>query len=317
MKTEARILVAGRNTLVGSALCRELARQGCRNVIPDPADEPDWTDAGQVEALFAGLRPEFVFLAAGRSGGIGLNRERPADLMAHNLRVDTLAIECARRFGARKLLYLASSCCYPRDCPQPMKPERLLTGPLEPTNEAYALAKLAGTKLCQACRAQYGSRFIVGIPATPFGPGDHFDVENSHVIGALIRRMHEARVAGDSEIVLWGTGTPRRDFLFADDLADACIRAMECYDEAAPINLGPNEDISIAELAGQIRSVTGFRGALRFDASKPDGMPRKFLDAAVLRDLGWTPRHRLADALAATYDWFRAHCAPAVPNPAP
>ena len=304
MESDSRIFVAGGDTLVGAALLRELKRRGCRHVFGGPGQEPDLTDAGEVDAFFADIAPKYVFLAAGKSGGILANRRYPADLIRDNLLVECCVIHSAHRHDAEKLLYLASSCAYPKDAPQPMHPDSLLSGPLEPTNEAYAVAKIAGIKLCQAYRNQYGANFICGAPANVFGPGDDFSPENSHVIAALIRRMHEAKIAGADRVEIWGTGSPRREFVFAEDVADACIFVMNEYDKAAPINLGCGADLSIRELAEAIREVVGFDGRLAFDPTKPDGMPLKALDSSELRGLGWRPKTSFPDALQAAYTWF-------------
>ncbi len=252
MNRGSRIVVAGRHTLAGAALVELLAARGFVGVSHH---EPDLTDAAAVDDFFAGERPEFVFLVGGRSGGIGLNRERPAELMLDNLRTITNVVDAAHRFGVAKLLYLASSCAYPKHAPQPLRVESLCTGPLEATSEAYATAKLAGWKLCEAYRRQYGSRFVTAFPANAFGPHDDFAPESGHVIPALIRRAHDARENGDAVLPVWGTGTPRREFLFSRDLADACLFVMRHYDGTAPINLGGGTDLSIAEGAGLVTAV--------------------------------------------------------------
>jgi GDP-L-fucose synthase len=262
------------------------------------------TDAVEVERFFSWASPDYVFMAAGRSGGIQENQLYPADLMRENLLVACNLLHQAWRHGVKKLLYLASSCSYPRDCVQPMAEDLLLTGPLESTNEAYALAKISGIKLCQAYRKQYGANFVSGIPANAFGPRDDFGEESSHVIPGLIRRMHKARQEKAESVTIWGSGSPRREFIFSRDLAEACIVLMDHSDDARPINLGVGSDISIAELAFTIREVTGFQGKILFDPAKPDGMPRKLLDSGRLRDLGWQPRTPFRDALQATYEWF-------------
>ena len=311
MNKASRIYVAGAGTMIGRAIAEELRGRGHTGVLPGAEGEPDLTDRRAVDAFFADHRPEVVFVAAGRSGGIGLNRKAPADLLLDNALVSAHLIDAAHRSGVRKLLYLASSCVYPRDCPQPMKPEYIMTGRFEPTNEAYATGKLAGLVLCQAYRQQHDADFIVGIPSTPFGPGDHFDPENSHVVGALIRKMHEAKIRAEPSVGIWGTGAPRRDFIFARDLASACCCVMDRYDGDEPINLGCNATATIAELADLVRQVVGFRGELIYDRSKPDGMPIKSLDAAPLRDLGWRSTTGLAEALELTYEAYLSASAPA------
>ncbi len=308
MEKTSRIFVAGADTLIGAAILQELDRQGYRCLVG--RDEPDLTDEQAVGAFFADEQPEYVFFAAGRSGGIGANVRYPADLMIDNLTRQNHVITAAFRHRTKKLLYLASSCSYPRECRQPMREEDLLTGPLEPTNEAYAIAKIAGMKLCWAYARQYGAPFISGIPSNVFGPGDDISLEDSHVIMALIRRMHEAKARGDRSIEIWGTGTPRRDFLFSEDLARACLFVMDRYDGVEPINLGSGLSYSIAELAEMIRDVVGFAGEIRYDTSKPDGMPVKVLDTSRLRDLGWKPSVPFRDALEKTYEWFRRQPAP-------
>ena len=309
MEKDSRIYIAGARTLVGDAICRVLRQHEYGRLI---TDGPDLEDARAVDAFFEGARPEYVFCAAGRVGGIQTNQAIPAELMIDNLRIVSHLIPSAHRHGCRKLLYLASACTYPRLCPQPMKEEYLLTGPFEPTNEFYSVAMLAGLKLCQAYRRQYGADFICGIPANPFGIGDDFDPAASHVIAALIRRMHEAKEQGAEFIEVWGTGKARRDFLFADDLADACVFVMNRYSGLDPINLAGETDVSIVELARAVKDVTGFEGEIRFDASKPDGMPVKVLDASKLKALGWAPRVAFPEALRRTYEWFLGrHRAPA------
>lgn len=299
-----RIYVAGAQTFVGAALLRQLERQKYWNVIGAKRGEPDLREASQVEAFFVETRPAYVFLVAGRSGGIGANLKFPADLLLDNLLVACHVVHSAWRCGVRKLLYLASSCSYPRHCAQPMREEALLTGPLEPTNEAYAIAKIAGVKLCQAYWQQYEVHFISGIPANAFGPGDDFGLEDSHVIAALIRKMHDAKTRGQPSVDIWGSGSPRREFIYVDDLADACIFLMRVYDSSRPINIGNGTDLSIRELAELIQEVVCYPGQLRFDTSKPDGMSRKLLDAAAIRNLGWKPRFGLREAVAATYQWY-------------
>lgn len=304
MDKHEKIYVAGAETLIGRAILRELERQGYGNVIGSRGEEPDLTDATQVQALFARTLPEYVFLAAGRSGGIRANQKYPAELLRENLLVACHIMHAAHRCGVKKLLYLASSCSYPKHCPQPMRVTSLLTGPPEPSNEAYALAKLAGITLCRAYRQQHGVNFISGIPANVFGPGDDFNQEDAHVIPALIRKMHDAKTLGAEAVEIWGTGAPRREFLFADDLADACLFVMREYDDPQPINLGRGTDLSIRELAELIKDVVGYRGELRFDPSRPDGMPAKLLDSSQLREMGWEPKISFRSALAATYEWF-------------
>ena len=307
MNPTARIYVAGGNTLIGAALLERLRAAGHRSLVGTPPDEPDLTDAGQVEDFFGEARPEYVFLAAGNSGGIGLNQARPAELMRDNLLVAAHVLDTAHRHGVRKLVYLASSCSYPRHAPQPLRVESLLTGELEPTSAAYATAKLAGWQLCTAYRQQYGCRFVTAFPANAFGLHDDFSPDGGHVIPALLRRAHEVKVRGEPELIVWGTGRPRREFIYSHDLADACLFVMEHYDGPAPINLGGSADRSIAEVARAVADVVGYRGRLRFDPSKPDGMPLKGLDAGPLRALGWRPATDFRAALAETYTWFLQH----------
>lgn len=304
MDKDDRIYVAGGRTVIGAAIQGELERKGYQNIVGGKRDEPDLTDAAQVESFFAETTPSYVFLVAGRSGGIGANQKYPADLLLDNLLVECHVVRSAWRHGVRKLLYLASSCSYPRHCPQPMGEEALLTGPLEPTNEAYAVAKIAGLKLCQAFRQQYGANFISGIPANAFGPCDDFGLEDSHVIAALIRKMHEAKTQGKASVDVWGSGSPRREFIYVDDLADACLFLMGAYDAPQPINIGSGSDLSIRELAELIRQVVAYPGRLEFDTSKPDGMPVKLLDSSRLSALGWRSKTPMLSALSDTYAWF-------------
>ncbi len=319
MERTARVFVAGSETIIGSALVRVMRKRGFAHLVGTAVDQPSLTDPAQVEAFFARTQPEYVILAGGKSGGIWANQRFPALLMRDNLLKECLVIDAAHRYGVKKLLYLASSCCYPRGCPQPMRVESLMTGPLEPTNEAYGLAKLAGIGLCQAYARQFGARFVAAIPADAFGPGDEFNVEDSHVVPALVRKIHAAKVAGAATVDVWGTGTPRREFLFVDELAAACLLVMDTYDGPGPVNLGGGADLSIAEVAALIKEVVGFSGALRFDTSKPDGMPVKILDSSRLQAMGWRPATSLHDALQVTYDWFlarKAHDSPAIERPA-
>ena len=311
MLPDDAVFVAGSATLIGAALRRQLAAEGFHNLCGHRGTDPDLTDAAAVDRFFSLHKPAYVFHAAGQSGGIAANQQYPATLMRDNLAVNLNLLDAAHRHGVRKLLYLASSCCYPRLCPQPMAVAHLMTGPLEPTNEAYATAKLAGLKLTQAYREEYGDDFIAGIPANAFGVGDDFDPEHGHVVGALIHRMHEAKQRGDAAVTIWGTGTARREFIFADDLADACMFVMRNYSSATPINLGGGTDLSIRELAEMIREVVGFQGELVFDASRPDGMPLKSLDARPLAALGWTPRTLLCRGLQLTYQDYLARLIPA------
>lgn len=304
MNKDAKIYVAGTQTIIGAAMLRELKRQGYAHVVGGPEEEPELTDPVQVDAFFARTGPEYVFLVAGKSGGIGANQRYPAELMLDNLLVECHVIQSACSHGVKKLLYLASSCCYPRDCPQPMKEDSLLTGPFEPTNQAYAVAKIAGIKLCQAYRLQYGVNFVSAIPANVFGPNDDFSLQDSHVVSALIRKIHGAKELGLEFVDIWGTGTPRRQFIFSDDLADACILIMREYDGSKPINIGSGLDLSIGELAQLIKEIVGYSGELRFDKRKPDGMPLKVLDSSKLTEIGWRPRTSFRSALSTTYDWF-------------
>ena len=304
MDTGSGIFVAGHRGLVGSAILRRLQQAGCTNILTATRDQLDLRDQAAVNYWFRANRPDYVYLVAGTVGGILANSTRPAEFIYDNMLIHATVVHAAHQFGVRKLLYLGSSCIYPRECRQPMSEGQLLTGPLEPTNEAYAVAKIAGIKLCEAYRRQYGDDFISAMPTNLYGPNDNFDLVSSHVLPALIRKFHEAKVAGQSEVVIWGTGAPRREFLHVDDLADACVFLMDRYDEAQHINVGTGEDLSIRELAELIRDVVHPRAALRFDPSKPDGMPRKLLDVSRLHELGWRHRIPLREGIASTYEWF-------------
>ncbi len=312
MRLDARVYVAGHLGLVGSAIARRLKALGFQDLLVRTRQELDLTDGRVVRAFFETERPEYVFLAAAKVGGILANDTYPAEFIRDNLAIELNVIDAAHRAGVAKLLFLGSSCIYPRLAPQPIKEEYLLTGPLEPTNEAYAVAKIAGVKLCQAYRRQYGDRFISAMPTNVYGPGDNFDLETSHVLPALLRKFHEAKMADAPEVVIWGTGTARREFLHVDDLADACTFLLESYDGSEPINVGVGRDISIAELAELIADIVGFRGAISFDTTKPDGTPRKLLDVSKLAALGWEPEVSLRDGIEQTYRWFaEMHPAPA------
>lgn len=307
MDKTAKIYVAGHRGLVGSAIVRHLREQGYENLCLRTRDELDLTDPLRVTEFFELERPEYVFLAAAKVGGILANDTYPADFIRENLAIQTNLIHAAYQFGVRKLLFLGSSCIYPKLAQQPIREEYLLTGPLEPTNEAYAIAKIAGIKMCQAYNRQYGTRFISVMPTNLYGPGDNFDLNNSHVLPALIRKFHEAKMSNISEVVVWGTGNPRREFLHVDDLADACLFLMERYEDSEIINIGTGKDISIRELAELIKEITGYQGSIRWDLSKPDGTPRKLLDISRIESLGWKPKITLREGIRQTYEWYTAY----------
>ncbi len=297
---DARIYVAGHRGLVGGAIARLLRGRGYQ-VVARTRGQLDLTDGAATDRFFQEVRPDFVFLAAARVGGIMANNTYPVDFLEENLRIQLNVISAAHRYDVTKLLFLGSSCIYPRLATQPITEDQLMTGPLEPTNEAYALAKIAGIGQVQAYRRQYGRSFVSAMPTNVYGPGDNFDLATSHVLPALIRRFHEAKAAGAPEIVLWGSGRPRREFIHSDDLAAACLTIIEQYDEPEPINVGIGDDLSIRELAETIAEVIGYEGEIRFDATHPDGTPRKLLDISKLAALGWSPAIHLHDGIAMTY----------------
>jgi GDP-L-fucose synthase len=301
MDLTSRIYVAGHRGLAGSAIARALKRSGYERLVLRTRAELDLSDREAVEKFFAAERPEYVFLAAAKVGGILANDSFPGDFIRDNLLIQTHTIDAAYRHGAKKLLFLGSSCIYPKLAPQPMPESCLLTGPLEPTNSAYAVAKIAGIEMCRAYQRQHGFDCVCLMPTNLYGPGDNFDLKSSHVLPALIRKFHEGKTGGASEVVVWGTGAPRREFLYVDDLADAAVFLMNCSTSATLVNVGVGEDISIRDLAEMIRDIVGFQGAIRYDTSKPDGTPRKLLDVSLLNSLGWRAKTKLRDGVAATY----------------
>jgi GDP-L-fucose synthase len=303
-----KIFVAGHRGMVGSALVRRLEAEGFRNLLKPDRSQLDLMGESAVLNFFLEERPAMMIVAAAKVGGIKANSDYPVEFLLDNLRIQNNLIRFAYQSGVRKLLFLGSSCIYPKLAPQPIPESALLTGPLEPTNEAYAVAKIAGIKLCQAYCREYGATFISAMPANLYGPNDNFDLETSHVLAALIRKAHEAKMRNDQKLVVWGTGKPRREFLHVDDLASACLLLLEKYDSPDIVNVGYGEDISIRELAELICEVIGFDGELAWDRSKPDGTPRKLLDVSKLRALGWKPAISLRDGIARTYQWFRANC---------
>jgi GDP-L-fucose synthase len=301
------VYVAGHRGLVGSAIVRRLQALGCRNLLVRNHSELDLCQQEAVDRFFCENRPEFVFLAAAKVGGILANSTRPAEFLHDNLAIQTNLIHAAWRHGTKKLLFLGSSCIYPKLAPQPIKEEYLLTGPLEPTNEAYAIAKIAGLKLAAAYSAQYGFSTISLMPTNLYGPGDNFDFQTSHVLPAMIRRFHDAKISGAGSVTLWGTGTPRREFLHVDDLANAACLVMENYDSSNLLNVGVGEDLTIAELARLVSRVVGYSGRIVFDSSHPDGTPRKLLDVSRLHALGWSAQISLEQGVTSTYQWYLAH----------
>ena len=304
MNLESRIYIAGHRGLVGSAIFKQLECEGYENLITRTRSELDLREAREVNEFFEAEKPEYVFLAAAKVGGILANDTYPADFLSENLAIELNGIEAAYRHGAKKLLFLGSSCIYPKFTPQPMKEEYLLTGKLEPTNESYAIAKIAGVKLCQAFKKQYGADFISVMPTNLYGPEDNFDLKASHVLPALIRKTHEAKERNEPYITLWGTGTPRREFLHVNDLADACIFLMKAYSGSEPVNIGLGEDIAIGELAELVCEVVDYRGGIVYDTTKPDGTPRKLLDVSKLHSLGWQAKIPLREGIEQTYSWY-------------
>ena len=303
----SRVFVAGHRGLVGSAIVRSLEALGCRNLLVRSHAELELCDPAAVKQFFLENQPEFVFLAAAKVGGILANSNNPAEFLYQNLAIQNNVIHSAWRHGAKKLLFLGSSCIYPRLAPQPIKEEYLLTGPLEPTNEAYAIAKIAGLKLASAYRTQYGFSTISLMPTNLYGPGDNFDLESAHVLPAMIRRFHEAKISDVPEVTLWGTGTPRREFLHVDDLANAACFLMENYDSPELLNVGVGKDLTIAELAVLVARVVGYSGRIVFDPSRPDGTPRKLLDVSRIHTLGWYAQIPFERGIASTYEWYLAH----------
>jgi GDP-L-fucose synthase len=314
---ETRIYVAGHRGLAGSAIVRCLETAGCRNLIVRSHSELDLADCSAVHEFFQNEKPEYVFLAAAKAGGIVGNTTRPAEFIQQNIAIQTNVIHEAWKAGVQRLLFLGSSCIYPRDCLQPIREEYLLTGPLESTNRSYAIAKIAGVEMCSAYNRQYGTQFVASMPTNLYGPGDNYDLETSHVMPALIRKMHQAARRGDAEVVIWGTGTPRREFLYSDDMADACVFLMSlpdsefeqiAADEPPLINVGSGSDLTVRELAELVAGVVGFSGRLRYDGNRPDGTPRKLLDSSRLTGLGWKSRVSLEQGVAlACRDFLRTH----------
>ncbi|MDP3387817.1 MAG: GDP-L-fucose synthase [Eubacteriales bacterium] len=306
MDYNAKIYVAGHKGMVGSAIVRDLKSKGYTRIIGRTSEELDLTRQEEVEKFFEMERPEYVFLAAAKVGGIIANSTYPAEFIYKNLMIESNVIHNAYVYHVKKLLFLGSSCIYPRECQQPIKEEYIMTGPLEQTNEAYAVAKIAGLTLCKFYRKQYGCDFISAMPTSLYGENDNFDLESSHVIPALIRKFHEAKANGAGEVIIWGTGEPKREFLHVDDLADACVYLMNQYSDERHINIGSGVELTIAELADLIKSVVGYDGNIIYDPTKPDGTPRKLLDVSVLKEIGWHHRIKLEEGLNRTYSWFRA-----------
>ena len=304
METQSKIYIAGHTGLVGSAIERRLRQDGYSNLLTITSHDLDLTSQASVNDFFQKEKPEYIFFAAAKVGGIHANNSYPAEFIYSNIQIQANIIHAAWENKVSKLVFLGSSCIYPRLAPQPMKEKYLLSGELEPTNEWYAIAKIAGIKMCQAYRKQYGFNAISLMPTNLYGPGDNFDLENSHVLPALIRKIHEAKIEGKKSVVIWGSGTPKREFLHVDDLADACLFLMTHYDDDAIVNVGAGKDISIKELAELIKDIVGFEGTLEFDTSKPDGTPRKLLDVSKLSDLGWDAKTSLEDGLRSTYQWY-------------
>ncbi|MGB4442861.1 MAG: GDP-L-fucose synthase [Dethiobacteria bacterium] len=304
MDKNAKIYVAGHRGMVGSAIVRNLEQKGYVNIIGRTSKELDLIRQSDVENFFEEEKPKYVFLAAAKVGGIYANNKYPAEFIYNNLMIETNIIHSAYKYSVKKLLFLGSSCIYPKMAPQPIKEEYLLTGPLEPTNEAYAIAKISGIELCKFYRRQYGCDFISVMPTNLYGINDNFDLETSHVLPALLRKFHEAKINGDQEVVIWGTGKPRREFLYVDDLADACVHLIKNYSDEGHINVGTGEDLEIIELANIIKEIVGFKGRIVNDLTKPDGTPRKLLDVSLLESTGWRYKTSLKDGIKKVYDWY-------------
>ena len=305
MKSDAKIFVAGHKGLVGSAVVRALQKQGYANLIVRTRQELELLDNNLVRNFFETEKPDYVFLAAAKVGGIMANNTYPAEFIYQNLVIETNIIHNAYLNKVKKLLFLGSSCIYPRHCPQPIKEEYFMTGSLEPTNAAYATAKIAGIIMCQSYDKQYGTNFISLMPTNLYGPNDNFDLESSHVLPALIRKFHDAKIGNKKEVALWGTGAPKREFLHVDDLAEACLFLMDKYNDSEIINVGTGEDISIKDLAEMIKKIVGYSGQIIWDASKPDGMPRKLLDVSKIKTLGWKYQIKLENGIKTTYEWYQ------------
>ena len=304
MEKDEKIFVAGHRGLVGSAIVRKLGAEGFTNLLTRSRTEVDLANARAVEDFFRAERPDVVVMAAAKVGGIKANNDQPVEFLRENLQIQNNVIPAAHAHGVRKLLFLGSSCIYPKFAPQPIAEEAFLGGPLEPTNEAYAIAKIAGIELCQSYAREYGADFISAMPTNLYGPNDNFDLVTSHVLAALLQKAHQAKSSGAREIVVWGSGKPRREFLHVDDLAAACVFLLQKYDDPEIINVGTGEDVSIRELAELICEIVGFEGELTWDANKPDGTPRKLLDISKIRRLGWSPSISLREGIARTYEWF-------------
>ncbi len=304
MDKNAKIYVAGHRGMVGSAIVRNLEQKGYVNIIGRTSKELDLIRQSDVENFFEEEKPEYVFLAAAKVGGIYANNKYPAEFIYNNLMIETNIIHSAYKYSVKKLLFLGSSCIYPKMAPQPIKEEYLLTGPLEPTNEAYAIAKISGIELCKFYRRQYGCDFISVMPTNLYGINDNFDLETSHVLPALLRKFHEAKINGDQEVVIWGTGQPRREFLYVDDLADACVHLIKNYSDESHINVGTGEDLEIIELANIIKEIVGFKGRIVNDLTKPDGTPRRLLDVSLLESTGWKYKTSLKDGIGKVYEWY-------------
>jgi len=314
MQQDSKIYVAGHRGLVGSAILRKLQEKGYTNLVYRTSKELDLRDPKQVEEFFKAEGIEYVFLAAAKVGGIVANNEYPADFIRDNLMIQTNVIDCAYRYGVKKLLFLGSTCIYPKLAPQPLKESYLLTGELEPTNEPYAIAKIAGIKMCESYNRQYGTTYISAMPTNLYGENDNFDLHTSHVLPALIRKFHEAKLNNAPFVEVWGTGTPKREFLYSDDLADACVFLMNTYEGNEIVNIGVGEDIAIGELAAKVKATVGYKGEIKFDTTKPDGTPRKLVDVTKINSLGWKASVSLDEGLQKAYQWFLENQKEAVTN---